>query len=319
MVARASYRDVIADGFGNRLSGAMVEVRNPGTSTPIAGPLYADGTSATTLGNPLTADSRGYFELFLAAAQTVDIYVTAPGYNPLTVPSVAVAVLTTVDGALVLDGTITLAKMAASALDAAAGTASLRSLGTSATQAAAGNHAHAHSALTSVGANDHHAQAHALGGADHTGTLALSQLAALASARAYNNANLSIGNNAWTFLMLNSERSDTDTIHDTSSSTSRLTCKTAGLYLAIGQLQWAANGTGTRGGRIILNSATILVEKLVPTAGAGQATGLVLVTLYPLAVNDYLELAGYQDSGGALNVLSAGNLSPEFMLVRLGA
>src|SRR6266849_5418642 len=156
----------------------MVEVRNPGTSTPIAGPLYADGTSATTLGNPLTADSRGYFEFFLAAAQTV-------------------AVLTTTDGALILDGTIALAKLASSASDQAAGTASLRSLGTGATQAAAGNHGHAHSALTSIGANDHHNQAHALGGADHTGTIGLSQIAALASARAYNNATISVSHNTW--------------------------------------------------------------------------------------------------------------------------
>ena len=41
-------------------------------------------------------------------------------------------------------------------------------------------------------------------------------------------------------------------------------------------------------------------------------------TLYELAVNDYVELVVYQSSGGALNVVSSGNHSPEFMMVYQG-
>jgi len=318
MVARASYRDVIADGFGNRLSGASVEVRNPGTSTPIAGPLYADGTSATTLGNPLAADSRGYFEFFLAAAQTVDLYVTAPGYNPLIVSSVAVAVLTTFDGALLLDGTITLAKMASSASDQAAGTASLRSLGTGATQASAGNHGHSHASLSGVGANDHHNQSHALSGGDHTGTLALSQLPSLLGARVYHNANQSISNTTVTALAFNSERWDTDTIHDTATNNSRLTCKTAGKYLIVGQVRFASNATGVRQVDIRLAGSTTIGSGAMNAAGGGNVTIMTVATVADLAVNDWVDLAVYQDSGGALNVLSSGDSSPEFLMVRVG-
>jgi hypothetical protein len=54
----------------------------------------------------------------------------------------------------------------AMAVDAAAGTGSLRTLGAGATQAAAGNHATTHASTTGQTANDHHNQAH--GAADHT-------------------------------------------------------------------------------------------------------------------------------------------------------
>ena len=49
-------------------------------------------------------------------------------------------------------------------------------------------------------------------------------------ARVYNTGNLTITNATETALTYNSEHFDTDTIHDTGSNTSRLTCKTAGKY-----------------------------------------------------------------------------------------
>jgi hypothetical protein len=39
---------------------------------------------------------------------------------------------------------------------------------------------------------------------------------------------------------------------------------------------------------------------------------------YSLSVSDYLEAVVYQNSGGALNVNSAGNYSPEFGMTYLG-
>ncbi|HZS01349.1 MAG TPA: hypothetical protein VFE37_21705 [Chloroflexota bacterium] len=153
-MARAGYANVVADSFGNRLGGASVEVRQPGTATPLAVPLYAAPTGAATLANPLTTDGQGFFSFYLDAAQMVDLYVVASGYNAHTEAGVAVAVGAPVlDGsqlvagsvttAQIADGTLTDADVASANKDGAAATPSLRTLGTGAQQAAAGNHGHA--------------------------------------------------------------------------------------------------------------------------------------------------------------------------------
>jgi hypothetical protein len=65
---------------------------------------------------------------------------------------------TQVSGNQILDLTVTDADVAAANKDGVAGTASMRTLGTGAQQAAAGNHTHAHSALTSLTTGDDHTQ-----------------------------------------------------------------------------------------------------------------------------------------------------------------
>ena len=76
-MARAGYANVVADSFGNRVAGAAVEVRQPGTAMPLAVPLYAAPTGAATLANPLTTDGQGFFSFYLDVAQAVDLYIVA--------------------------------------------------------------------------------------------------------------------------------------------------------------------------------------------------------------------------------------------------
>ena len=78
-MARAGYANVVTDSFGNRLAGAAVSVRQPGTATPLAVPLYAALSGAATLANPLMTNSQGFLQFFLDAPQLVDLYVTASG------------------------------------------------------------------------------------------------------------------------------------------------------------------------------------------------------------------------------------------------
>jgi hypothetical protein len=346
-MARAGYANVVADSFGNRLAGASVEVRQPGTATKVTGSLYAGPTGAATLSNSFVANSLGYFTFYRDAPETIDLYVTAPGYHVLTLSGVAVAVdapaldgsqlvVGSVTTAQIADGTVADADVATANKDGAIGTPSLRTLGTGAQQAAAGNHGHAHaslsgigandhhaqqhaiggsdhsgqlahSALSGVGVNDHHAQAHALSGTDHTGTLALSQLPTTPRARAKRTSAQSIANGTITAVTLPAEDYDTDAIHDTSTNTSRLTCKTAGWYVISGYAQWNSGATGgaRRVGTIRLNGTTNLdlAEQGAPAAGTfpGHAIG----AQYYLAVNDYVELVVYQDSGGSVDVILA--------------
>src|SRR5215203_2061391 len=99
-MARTGYANVVTDSFGQRVAGAAVAVRQPGTATPLA-PLYLGATGGATLANPLTTDGQGFFIFYLDVAQAADLYVTASGYTPHTETSVAVAV-----GAPVLDGSL---------------------------------------------------------------------------------------------------------------------------------------------------------------------------------------------------------------------
>lgn len=136
-------------------------------------------------------------------------------------------------------------------------------------------------------------------------------------ARVFHNTTQSIPNNASTLVNFNSERFDTDTIHDTVTNNSRLTCKTAGVYLIVGHLGYAANGTGERVAQILLNGTTAIVtESGVPTSS--NQFRLTATTVYSLALNDFVQLVAYQTSGGALNTEAGGNYSPEFMMIRLG-
>src|SRR4051794_16909018 len=160
-MARAGYANVVADSFGNRVPGAAVEVRQPGTATPLAGSLYQAPTGAATLANPLTTDGQGFFSFYLDVAQAVGLAVVASGYGAHTEAGVVVAVGGPVlDGALLVagsvttaqiaDGTLTDADVASANKDGTAATPSLRTLGTGAQQVAAGNHGHAAS-VSSVG------------------------------------------------------------------------------------------------------------------------------------------------------------------------
>jgi hypothetical protein len=134
------------------------------------------------------------------------------------------------------------------------------------------------------------------------------------AARVYHNAAQTTATSVWLILAFNSERFDTDTIHDTVTNNSRLTCKTAGKYMINSNVEWAGNATGARSMTLRLNGATdIAFDDVTPVAAVAFRQNLS--TLYDLAVNDYVEVRASQNSGGNLNVNSTGNYSPEFSMV----
>lgn len=135
------------------------------------------------------------------------------------------------------------------------------------------------------------------------------------SVRVYNSGAQSIANATWTALAFDSERFDTDTIHDAAANT-KLTCKTAGKYLIVGNMDFATNNTGSRTATIKLNGTTyIALAKMASVPGTD--TPFSISTIYDLAVNDYVEIHVYQDCGGPLNSQAIGNYVPEFMMVRV--
>ena len=137
------------------------------------------------------------------------------------------------------------------------------------------------------------------------------------SCRAYNNANISINNNTTTELTFNSERWDTDEIHSTVTNTGRLTCKTAGIYSVFASVSFAANATGIRELRFLVNGSVTHGSVRLAAASSGK-TNLVSTVQLSLAVNDYIEVQVFQSSGGNLNLEYDAQFSPEFGMTYLG-
>lgn len=134
------------------------------------------------------------------------------------------------------------------------------------------------------------------------------------SCRAYNNANISISNGVLTVVTLNSERYDNAAVHSTASNTSRFTIPTggAGKYVFLGNITYATNGTGVRAANALLNGATTITRNTTASAAAAiYGTELSFCTVYALSAADYVEMQAFQSSGGALNVESNPNATPE--------
>lgn len=78
-------------------------------------------------------------------------------------------------------------------------------------------------------------------------------------------------------------------MHDTVTNNSRLTCRTAGVYLISGCAQFAAGAGTLRHLDVLLNGTTNIGEQECPPIGGGGSTTISIQTFYPLAVNDFVQ------------------------------
>jgi hypothetical protein len=136
------------------------------------------------------------------------------------------------------------------------------------------------------------------------------------SCKVFKSAAQSLPNNGYTVLTFDSERWDTDTIHDTVTNNSRLTCHTAGRYLIDFTVEFAANGSGYRQSFMQVNGTALGVSVTTnPTTVGGIITSNPAAQVWPLNVSDYVELVAFQSSGGALNATTGCS----FGMTRVGA
>lgn len=108
-----------------------------------------------------------------------------------------------------------------------------------------------------------------------------------------------------TQIAFDAEDFDTDTMHDTATNNTRITIKTAGVYLVTATVAWASNATGSRQAFFHLNGSNTTgtgPKAYASTAGVVGTPGDTITAIAPLAVNDYIELSVRQDSGGNLDV-----------------
>lgn len=113
----------------------------------------------------------------------------------------------------------------------------------------------------------------------------------------------SINNSTYTALTWDLENYDTDSIHSTSSNTSRFTVPTGkgGKWLLSGTLQYTANATGQRGGAIYVNGVLYCYTNQLNATSALDCI-LSSAVVLNLSAADYVEIYGWQNSGGALDI-----------------
>ena len=130
-------------------------------------------------------------------------------------------------------------------------------------------------------------------------------------ARVYNSGVQGINSGVWTAVTFDSERYDTNGIHDPGVNPSRLTCQTAGTYNITAHIAWPHSLTNNRGVRIRLNGTTIIAGQCINSSGNAEISN---DTIYKLAVSNYVEMLVYQSTGVPMNTGVAGNYSPEFAM-----
>lgn len=109
-------------------------------------------------------------------------------------------------------------------------------------------------------------------------------------------------------LTFDTDRFDNAGIHSTTSLTARFTVPSgaAGKWMFGGSIGWAANAVGIRYASIWANGGAINVEST--TTGDGSLnSATTVVTLYDMTATQYFTLAGWQNSGGALNMNANSN------------
>lgn len=141
--------------------------------------------------------------------------------------------------------------------------------------------------------------------------------------RVYNTGTQALNNATTTAITFDSERYDTDSIHSTSSNTSRLTFATAGLYSIGGTVSLTGETDYTSIVVLIrLNGTTSIGQTRLLAAGtfsADQPT-MQVHAVYKFAANDYVELCVIQEntSANSETTVVAANHSPEFWATWIG-
>lgn len=103
-------------------------------------------------------------------------------------------------------------------------------------------------------------------------------------------------------LTANSENYDNDSMHSTSSNTSRVTFQTAGRYLVSTRVQFATGAGNRRLVNFKINGTTDVPAFQCPPTGGAFSTIISTDMTYVAAASDYVEVWAYHDVGSDLDV-----------------
>lgn len=112
----------------------------------------------------------------------------------------------------------------------------------------------------------------------------------------------------YTVLGLDAEQYDTDGMHAPSVNNSRVYAQTPGWYQITARCSFQTSATGNRRGVAVrLNAAGswsggTFLSDMYASPMTGIWTGVTATFSYQLSAGDYVEMFGYQDSGGTIGV-----------------
>lgn len=109
-------------------------------------------------------------------------------------------------------------------------------------------------------------------------------------------------------------------MHDPNTNPGRITIPEAGVYLVGGLVEFDTNTTNFRLATITKNfgESVLASQGAIPGISTGKVRASVL-TAHLFAANDYIELQGYQNSLGNLEMTSTFAYAPSFFAVQLAA
>lgn len=118
---------------------------------------------------------------------------------------------------------------------------------------------------------------------------------------------------AWQVIAFDSELYDTNSMHSTVSNTSRVVATVTGLYQVNVNVTFASNATGVRFLDLRKNAAGVQtggssVGSARVHSVTANAAPVGFTVDVPLTAGDYLEVFGFQSSGGSLST-AAGSVS----------
>lgn len=116
----------------------------------------------------------------------------------------------------------------------------------------------------------------------------------------------SVANTTDTPVPLQGEQFDSDpngAMHDNAVSNTRVVARTAGVYHIYAHASFASNASGYRQISVLVNGVTQMIHMSNPISGTD--TWITTSTVKLLNASDYVEVAAYQSSGGALDVSAA--------------
>lgn len=135
----------------------------------------------------------------------------------------------------------------------------------------------------------------------------------------YRTTDQTLANNTTTIINWDAEFYDTDTMHDNSTNSSRITIPSGqgGKYLLTAIAFWSNNATGARQFAFYKNGVSLGWTEISPSSTSASYTAGSGSLVLDLAAADYVEVAGVQNSGGNLGFLG-NSTSSRFQVSKIG-
>ena len=121
----------------------------------------------------------------------------------------------------------------------------------------------------------------------------------------YQNTGQSLNSAAWTAITIDTNVYDYYNGHSTTTNPSRYVCQQAGVYFVCGSVSFVSNSTDMRAAYIAKNGTEVNQTRAQVQAVNGHNSSVgTLPGFVQLNAGDYIEVYGYQGSGGSLSTIN---------------